>query len=94
MLEQAKAKGIYKNYIHAVLGPEPIEGVKKGDKMFFENFSDVHMSLNSPFFYCLPIRQFLNWLIRMMLVKGLWWLLLQLILVIFFQSAEWIGRIS
>ena len=30
MLEKAKEKGIYKNYIHALLGPNPIEGVEKG----------------------------------------------------------------
>ena len=30
MLERAKEKGIYKNYIHAVVGAQPIEGVEKG----------------------------------------------------------------
>ena len=31
MLEKAKEKGIYKDYIHAWLGPEPIEDLENGD---------------------------------------------------------------
>ena len=30
MLEKAKEKEIYKSYIHAWLGPEPIEGIENG----------------------------------------------------------------
>ena len=29
MLNQAKAKGIYKNYIHAFVGPQTIVGIEK-----------------------------------------------------------------
>ena len=30
MLEKAKGKGIYKNCIHALIGPNPTEGIEKG----------------------------------------------------------------
>ena len=30
MLDKAKEKGIYQNYIKAFLGPQPVEGVEKG----------------------------------------------------------------
>ena len=30
MIEYAKSKDIYKHYIHALLGPQPIEGIKEG----------------------------------------------------------------
>ena len=39
MLERAKEKGIYKNYIHALLGPQPIEDVEKGSRRFYKNQS-------------------------------------------------------
>ena len=36
MLRQAKVKGIYNNYIHAFVGPQPIAGIEKG--MCFYSF--------------------------------------------------------
>ena len=39
MLERAKEKGIYKNYIHALLGAQPIEDVEKGSRRFYKNLS-------------------------------------------------------
>ena len=36
MLNQAKAKGIYKNYIHAFVGPHTIAGIEKS--MCFHTF--------------------------------------------------------
>ena len=36
MLNQAKAKGIYKNYIHAFVGPQTIAGIVKS--MWFHAF--------------------------------------------------------
>ena len=34
MLEKAAEKGIYKNYIHALVGPQPVEGVEQGIDVF------------------------------------------------------------
>ena len=31
MLEKAKEKNIYQNLIHTLLGPQPIDGIAKGD---------------------------------------------------------------
>ena len=40
MLEQAKAKNIYKNYIHAWLGAKPIEGIANS---MFENIKPLSL---------------------------------------------------